>query len=65
MSSSEKAPAVDDTQISAQIVDELSKAVASKGKQIVAAAGGQECFNIDKTDIKQNDQGRNSATNEW
>ena len=53
LSTSEKAPAVDAKQISAQIVDELSKAVASKDKQIVAAASGQQGFNVDKTDIKQ------------
>ena len=53
LSSSEKTPAVDAKQISAQIVDELSKAVASKGKQVVAAASGQQGFNVDRTDIKQ------------
>ena len=53
MSSSEKTPAVDAKQISAQIVDELSKAVASKDKQVVAATSGQQGFNVDRTDIKQ------------
>ena len=50
LSSSEKAPAVDAKQVSAQIFDKLSKA---KDKQIVAAASGQHGFNVDKTDIKQ------------
>ena len=58
-SSSEKAPAVDAKQISAQIVDELSKAVASKDKPIVAAAGGQQVFNVDKTDIKRMSERQN------
>ena len=53
LSSSEKTPAVDVKQISAQIVDELTKAAASKDKQIVAAASDQQGLNVDKTDIKQ------------
>ena len=53
LSSSEKTPAVDVRQISVQIVDELTKAVASKDKQIVAAASGHQGLNVDKTDIKQ------------
>lgn len=53
VSSSEKAPAVDVKQISTQIVNEISKAVAPKDKPIAAAVVGQQGFGVDKTDIQQ------------
>ena len=51
LTSAENAPKFEATEISAQIIEELSKSMVHKDKQIGAV--GQQAIDVDKSDIKQ------------